>query len=284
MAARKWRNSSRSRSTTERLPRSRQRVEQGPGGAATACQCAGDRADLLLVRGFAGEEKRSLDGSAQRAGRATAADPDVAVGAARERIGAPVVTRPRIELLLELASRDGEDLGQRHETPLQPRRWLLREQLLGGDSAHVPGEYRRAHRERSPPRRHFGAVRVQEVQPAPVRTGLRPPLLQELRFVPEFPPESQHDLEHLPRLDARQRALFAGERRIEPHRAGLEDGKRQSNNGSTASERWQRRAVAAAARDADSMSLPLHRLRDRAETQLGTVAEAAQSSQEHTAD
>ena len=107
--------------------------------------------------------------------------------------------------------------------------------------------------------------------PPPRPARLLAPLLQEFRPLPERLAESQHDLEHLPRLDTRQRALFGGERRIEPHDTGLEDGERQCDQCGAGADRGQRRAIATVTRDADGATFPLHRLRNRAEAHLGTV-------------
>ena len=147
------------------------------------------------------------------------------------------MTGRRIELLLELASRHGEDLGERHEAALEPRWRLLDEQLFGRDGTHIAGEHRRAHRERRPPRRHLDALGVQKVQPAAVRTGLRPPLLQEFGPLPERFTESQHDLEHLPHLETRQRPLFCRQRGVESYDAGLEDGERQRDQHGAGAQR-----------------------------------------------
>src|SRR5689334_17237090 len=69
------------RPTTQNLPRR----------ALAAAQRAGDRARLVAVGRLAREEERVLDRPRERRARALPADEHVAVAAARERIGLPVL-------------------------------------------------------------------------------------------------------------------------------------------------------------------------------------------------
>ena len=63
-----------------------------------------------MVRRLAREEQGPLERAGERTWCPSSPDPDIRIGAAREGIGAPVVTGRCVEQLLQLAPGDGKNV------------------------------------------------------------------------------------------------------------------------------------------------------------------------------
>src|SRR5207244_10218471 len=165
------------------------RQENLPRRAAPAGDRAGDGAGLIAGR-LAGEEERVRHRFGQRAVRVAAADAGVAVGAAAEGIGLPVVRVRGVELRRDAAARHAEDRGERLDASLDDV--TLGQQAIGGVPARPTGHQRRARRRRRPPGRKVRVVRLDELEVV----------------LPELLAKAKDDLDYVADFDAIERALL----------------------------------------------------------------------------
>ena len=113
---------------------------------------------------------------------------------------------------------------------------------------------------------------MQEVQPAAVRVAVPPPLLEKLRILPERVAKAQHDLENVPGLDPGKRPLLGRKCRLEPERAGLQDGGRQGDHDrARVYGGFAGAAVAATTDDRDLAALPANGVGNCAQPHFGAL-------------